>query len=356
MTLIMLAMLELFPVRACAEPGSPHYFITIHNGASAFENSPERLEDSRRALLEMIRLADAGHLRLTLLFSAQYAFYIASDPARLAELEGWKKSGHEIGAYHEGPDAEDWDGYSDLPPEALARARKGKKTVVKAFGHREYFAALARLEAEMKTGCMTGSADREFSAAGPAYETCPGPERGAAGAAKKTGAGSDGINYSLGVFGNKKTLSCAHPFDRAGSAASKKAFLGMAAGVYGVSFKSAPSEFGAYYAWLKFLKSEDPRGLRNRTVSGIVEGKLLPEKKFKPAAEPLEAEKREVAARPVSAEQKFPRLRRVPGLSGLGESGLSGPPRRLCLGYCGDGVCDVFERAFHGRCPRDCGK
>ena len=53
----------------------------------------------------------------------------------------------------------------------------------------------------------------------------------------------------------------------------------MTSGVYGTSFKSSPSEFGAFYAWLAFLRSVDPLGVKSRTASAVVESGLLPERK-----------------------------------------------------------------------------
>ncbi len=340
----------LSPGLSWAGLGEPHYFITLHNGVSDLRDGEEQLAASHKALQEMVKLADDQHVRLTLLFDAQYAVYMASDPVRMAELDGWKKTGHEIGSYHAGPDVKAWDGYSDLPAGEAAQTR----------GHQEFFCALSRLEPEIKTGCTIGGADKVFYAASPAYETCRDAERRNARAAVKADAGFDGINYSLTLLGNKKLLSCSHPSDRAGSAASKKAFLSMVSGVYGVSFNSSPSEFGAFYAWLEFLKSDDPQGLRNRTVSGIVEGKLLPEKKAQVPAQTKAAEKRGAPAQPEPTEQKLPRIKPARGLHRQEDIIMFGPPRRAGRleqrGYCGDGICDAFERSHPGRCPRDCGR
>ena len=362
MTRIILLFMLLSPAPSRAGVDGPHYFITVHNSVSDPARGAEKLEESHKALLEMIKLADGQHVRLTLLFDAQYAVYMSSDPARLSELEGWKRTGHEIGAYHAGPDSGAWDGYSDLSPEELARARKEPVRAAGSPGHKEYLSALSRLEPEIKTGCMIGreDADKEFYAAAPAYETCRGPELKNEGNAERTNAGFDGINYSLTAQGGKRSLSCSHPSDRAGSAASKKAFLSMVSGVYGVSFNSATSEFGAFFAWLEFLKNDDPHGLRNRTVSGVVEGKLLPEKKAQPPAVSKEAEKREVAAQPEPEKQNIPRIKPARNLHRQEDIIMFGPPRRDSRlekrGYCGDGICDAFERSHPGRCRRDCGK
>ena len=302
----------------------------------------------------MVQLAGVQHVRLTLLFSAQYADYISSSPARVTALEGWKKGGHEVGAYHQGPDTKAWDGYSDLSRGALARVRSGKAPG-SVPGHAEYFSALGRLASKIKTGCMGGQADKDFLAAAPEYEVCAGAE--------KTGLTPRGVNWVIlsytGSGGAKKRLSTSCPSDKAGIEAAKKAFFAMGGGVYGAAFKSSPSEFGAFYAWLQFLKDQDLQCLRSRTVTEAVEEILIAKKAVKSEAKAL-TDIKPAAVVPAEAEKtKFPRLK--PKSSPYSQvdiifgrrfrRGLRTMPRA----YCGDGLCDAMEKRLPGRCPRDCG-
>ena len=352
---ILIALTLFWPVFARAGGPGAYYFIAVQNGAYNFNGGEPQLEESYKALQGMVKLADAQKARLTLLFSAQYAVYIASDPARLAELEGWKKTGHEVGAYHQGPDTRAWDGYSDLSEKELARVRKksGKGDAVP--GHREYFEALGRLEPGIRSGCLTGGADKKFMAAAPVHEICGRPEE-------------KGKNEFLSVSGGTeagiKRLSSFNPGDKAGISAAKKEYFELQLGVYGVSFKSSPSEFGAFYSWLSFLRREDPQGLRSRTVSAVVDGKLLAEKVPKPApksgkAEKAKNEEKQSVQQPEPPRQEVPRLKPLP--STYGKVGSLVPERFLRRknaekqGYCGDAICDAFERARTGLCPRDCG-
>ncbi|MDO8806329.1 MAG: hypothetical protein Q7R35_18085 [Elusimicrobiota bacterium] len=356
MARIIIALMLLWPAAARGAGPGAYYFTAVQNGAYNFKGGEGQLEESYKALQGMVKLADAQNARLTLLFSAQYAVYIASDPARLAELEGWKKTGHEIGAYHQGPETRAWDGYSDLPKEELERVRKEKRKSVPVPGRREYFEALGRLTPEIKSGCVPGSADEGFLAAAPAYEVCARP-------------GDKGINEFLSVTGGgekvKKRLSCFHPSDKAGIAAAKGAFSGLELGVYGASFKSSPSEFGAFYSWLAFLKGRDPQGLRSRTVSAIVDEGLLAEKEAVAAPAVKKTEKQKVQPRAETRKsetprQEIPRLKPVP--SKYGKVGTLVPELQLRRkypgkgGYCGDGICDPFERSHPGRCPGECGR
>jgi hypothetical protein len=330
----------------------------VQNGAFNFKGGDEQLEESYKALKGMIKLAEQQNVKLTLLFTPQYALYITTDPARSSELESWKKSGHEIGAYHQGPETRAWDGYTDLGPEALGRLRKEDRAGKAAPNHRDYAQALAKLDPFIKSGCMIDRADKEFLAAAPPYEVCYGL------GAQKTGA-NDHVQLSGGK--DKKRLNTFHAADKAAVEAAENAFSAMELGAYGAVFKSSPSEFGAFYAWLEFLRRRDPQGLRSRTVANIVDLKLLPEKARTPVnavrgkekkADPLLLTPPQPAAPVEAPRQEIPRLQRVPSLSGSASrvpSGMHDVALPAGRRYCGDGICDAVERAHPGRCPRDCG-
>jgi len=350
---IVIALMLLCTAAARAAGPGAYYFIAVQNGAYNFNGGTEQLAESYKVLQGMVKLADAQGARLTLMFSAPYAVYIATDPARLTELEGWKKTGHEIGAYHQGPDKRAWDGYSDLSKEDLARVRKEDRKGAPAPGHREYFEALSLLASDIKSGCMQDGVDKKFIAAAPEYEICGGSAKN----------GRSGVNESFPAGSGdkaKKRLSCFNPADKAGLEAAKDSFSGLSLGVYGAAFKSSPSEFGAFYSWLSFLRGKDPQGLRSRTVSSIVVSGLLPEKEAGPAPEARKTKKPGVQPQPEVPKTEIPRLKPVPYRYGtVGSPDKRFEPRLRNTrqrGYCGDGICDVFERVRSGRCPRDCGK
>ncbi|HCC47771.1 MAG TPA: hypothetical protein DEQ38_06595 [Elusimicrobia bacterium] len=356
----LILMLLLFPGGARADGGA-HYFTAVQNGAYNFKGGRPGLEESYKALQGMVKLAGERGVRLTLLFSAQYAVYIASDSARLAELQGWNDAGHEIGAYHQGPETRGWDGYSDLAGAELARVRKSTGPL-SAPGHAEFMSALALLQPAIKTGCVIGG-DKKFLAAAPPYEIC----RRSAG----SGAAS-GVNEAVFLApggGPQKSLSSFHPADKAGIEAAQQAFAGMGRGVYGAVFRSTPAEFGAFYAWLTFLGRQDPQGSRSRTVSTVLAGALLPEKKTPPRAAAVKPEKKQplpavkavqAAQRQASPAEEIPKLKPVRSFFGSVGTRVPAPRQHRVVppqkGYCGDGVCDVFERRAPGRCPRDCGQ
>lgn len=377
---LLLLLLLLPPAAARAAGQAPRYFITVLNGPYNFKGGEAQLAESFRALEGMVKLADAQGVRLTLLFSAQYALYVSSAPERLAGLQAWKKTGHEIGAYHVGPQSRAWDGYSDLPAQELSRLRKSPVAAGETPGRSEFFSALAALEPELRSACMPDGADPAFRRAAPPYEVC-----GQDGGQAEKGAGYAGVNESVALRegAGAKGLSVFHPADRDGIAAAQKVFAGMTQGVYGTSFKSSPSEFGAFYAWLAFLRTVDPLGVKSRTAAAVIEAGLLPAVKTargssggkakkagaKPAKKAAAAktsskpESLVMAAPPVWPKEEppareIPRLKPVRSFFGSVSRLMFGKPRTgaPARGSCGDGICDAFERARPGRCPRDCGR
>jgi hypothetical protein len=61
---------------------------------------------------------------------------------------------------------------------------------------------------------------------------------------------------------------------------AKEAFSEMRTGVYGSVNHSSPREWPAFVAWLDFLHARDPSGRQSRTVSEVIEQRLLPEKEI----------------------------------------------------------------------------
>lgn len=388
--LLTAALAFLLTAAAPVAAEGPHYFVAVENGGYNFPGGEKQMAESFKVLEAMVKLAEAQNVRLTLLFSAQYAVYIATDPSRLAELKVWKDAGNEVGAYHVGPWAKGWDGYSDLPARRLARLPGSSSVPGPASGHAAYLAALNKLELNLKTGCMEAAdGDRKFLAAAPPYDICRYRAE-PPGAAPGTQGGNSFIGAAAG--GREKFLSVFHPVEKSGVEDAAKVFAARPDGVYGAVFRSAPSEFGAFYAWLGFLRKQDPRGGRSRTVNTAMNSGLLAERALPRPAPPAEkADKKVRLPRPkpipqpdqTRAEIRIPRLQPVPSFFGsaeripssrhriipygnMGSSFLGNinrmifgvyPKRRAArLGLCGDGVCDVFERSHPGTCPRDCGR
>jgi hypothetical protein len=74
----------------------PYYFIAIYNEPNNKAGGEKNIAERFNYLEEMITKADEYNIKLTLRFSAQWIAYIAENPGRLAMLDEWSQSGHQI--------------------------------------------------------------------------------------------------------------------------------------------------------------------------------------------------------------------------------------------------------------------
>ena len=81
---------------------------------------------------------------------------------------------------------------------------------------------------------------------------------------------------------------------------AKEAFSEMRSGVYGSVNHSSRREWPAFVAWLDFLHGRDPGGRQCRTVSEVIQQRLLPEKEI--PSEVLHASPTPAAPRGLRAE------------------------------------------------------
>ncbi|OYT26976.1 MAG: hypothetical protein B6U97_02615 [Candidatus Altiarchaeales archaeon ex4484_96] len=60
----------------------------------------EQVEKHYPVLKEMVEKANQYNIKLTLMFSAQWADIISEDPKMMSEIKQWQSQGHEISSYH----------------------------------------------------------------------------------------------------------------------------------------------------------------------------------------------------------------------------------------------------------------
>jgi hypothetical protein len=75
---------------------APYYLIAIYNETGNKAGSEKNIAERFNYLEEMITRADEFNIKLTLRFSVQWNAYITGNPGRLAMLDGWSHSGHQI--------------------------------------------------------------------------------------------------------------------------------------------------------------------------------------------------------------------------------------------------------------------
>ncbi len=305
----------------------PYYFIAIHN--EPHNSEPEgrkKIEKSYAILKKMVKKADEYNIKLTLMFTAQWADYISESPERTTEFEEWKKQGHEIAAHHHSIYHGNWDGYTDYAKEEAENQRiKQGKTPEEYLGTLDDFIKkLKKINPNIHSGCMNAEDKKEMPDE-IYYDTCSGfANHGEPGKRERdSDTSKKGKNeyITVGVYKNIARKWLAHyqtTLDRRQQKA-QEVFNSMNSGVYGSVNHSAIHEESAFYSWLEFLHSKDPTGEKSRTVSEIIDQKLIPEKLI---------------------PEELVNKRFLP----------------LPQNKCGDNICDEIERANPNLCPRDCEK
>lgn len=317
----------------------PYYFIAIHNEPVHHAGGEAMLARDYETLKKMIERANEYNIKLTLMFTAQWAEYISESPERMADLEEWKKQGHEIAAHHHSIYHGNWDGYTDYSQEEAEAQRISQNCTPEEYLGTldDYMAALKKINPNIKSGCVNDEPDKNEMPDGIIYDTCSGyanrGEVGRRGAVMNPEEMGKNEYVSVGVWKNITRKWLTHfqitTAEREGKA--EKLFLTLnSSQVYGAVTHSVMGEQEAqFYEFLEFLHSKDPNAEKSRTVAEIIEQKLLPEKNLSPAL--------------VSA--KYPVFASC--------SQYTGAPANQSE-KCGDEICDSFEKANPNLCPKDC--
>lgn len=236
-------------------------------------------------LAQMVERADEYGIKLTLMFTAQWADYIAESPARLAELHSWAENGHEIAAHHHSVYHGNWDGYTDYSPaEAIAQREKRDKKPEPYLGTLDdYIEKLRQINPDIHSGCMNSEHDKNSMPDPIIYDTCSGfANFGPPGRRLADGASPEkGKNeyISTGTFGGIQRWWLAH-YQITVAQRQQQAqavFNSMDSGVYGSVTHSIPDQAPPYYDFLEFLHEKDPSAAGSRTLSEVIEQKLIPE-------------------------------------------------------------------------------
>lgn len=306
---------------------TPYYFVAIHNEALPDPLYPEvTLEKSYITLKEIIAKADSFNIKLTLMFTPQWVDYINSDNNRLEDLKKWKLKGHEIAAHHHAIKHPNWDGYTNMTKdEAITLREKLRKDHMSEeyLGTMDdYINKLQEINPFINSGCVGKFIDMPDNFI---YDTCSGV--GNTGYTKQKLLDEDpkkGINEYISSFIingiERKYLAHAQITTEDRLLEAKEIINSMdPTGVYGAvahSIKNNPAtnQGDAIYIleYLDFLHEKDPKGFKSKTISEIIENKLLPIEKISENDDGNSIEK------------------------------------------CGDGICDVVETNNLQICPQDC--
>ncbi len=257
------------------------YFIAIHNEPYNAPGGELQIEKEYQILKQMIEKADQYNIKLTLMFTPQWADYISGSSERLNDLERWRGCGHEIAGHHHSIHHGDWDGYTDY---TLAEIIDRVGDASRYLGTLEDFIEkLRKINPEIKSGCMNDERDKRALPDQIIYDTCSGlanfgePGRRLSDAVDP----EKGCNYyvSVGSYKNMERKWLTHYLmnNEQRQLSARSVFGSMDSGVYGVVMHSTEKEAPAYYSFIEFLHQRDEAGSRSKTVSHIIDRQMLPE-------------------------------------------------------------------------------
>lgn len=264
-------------------PASPYYFVAIHCEPPVVD----ALDANYLALRRMVEKANRSGVRLTIMFAAPWAKYIAESPQRMAEVRIWRSQGHEIGAHHHGIDHGVWDGYTDYEGwyADMLREQKGLDPYPYNGTLQDLIRDLRPLGGPLTSGCMNDEEDKAELPKEIIYDTCSGYANFAAAGRRVSDIGEPmkGVNEFVtagwwdGVF--RRWIAHYRITDFAEQVGARDAFMRTPeGGVYGVAFHAMRSHASAFGAYLDFLSGQDPGARKSLTVREIIESRLLPER------------------------------------------------------------------------------
>ena len=272
-----------------ASPSSiPYYFIAIHN-----EPRVEDLEKNYDALKQLVAKANQYNMKLTLMFTPQWADFIVNNSQRKAELENWKKQDHEIAGHHHSVNHSGvWDGYTyGSEEEALEIRRRMGKNETYLGDLNDYTTELKKLNPNIHSGCMNDEGDKNNLPDEIIYDTCSGyanfgQPRIKLGDSKAEKGKNEFISVGTVNGIERKWLTHTHVFIEGDRKEIEPVFNSMNGNVFGVVTHSVRDfsvshgdQAGEMMKFMDFLHSKDPTGEKSRTVSEIIEQKLSPMEK-----------------------------------------------------------------------------
>ncbi len=262
--------------------GPTHHFVAVHCDPGTGAQPELQFENLR----QMIAVADALNMKLTLMLTPPWVTYIRSDSAREAEVLQWAQRGHELAGHHHSiyhPGT--WDGYSDFT-EVERRAVLGTRAdLVEHLGPLDDLQEIIRsLVPNFVSGCANGERDKRVVPTGFRYDTCPGFYTTDAYPLGTRLMGSDSLAGQndfilIGRIDGREHKFLNHGLiSRAFQAQSQAAFRAADGGVFGVVVHTKSADVVALTTWLNFV-SESGTTLPV-TVREAIESTDLPEREL----------------------------------------------------------------------------
>ena len=264
----------------------PYYFIAIHNEPNNEPGGKKNIEESFQYLIEMIAKADEYNIKLTLMFSAQWAAYIAENPGRLAMLNEWKENGHEIACHHHGIYHDSWDGYTNYSMQEARQIRleMGKQNEKYKGTLKDFIFELKKLNPDIESGCFSDEKNKDVIPDEIIYDTCLGFsdcsewEETPGDTSLKRGINEYILSGTVNGIERKWLAHSRITNEKLLNGAIKTFEKLDSSVVYGAFAQSIKEQMPFFYAYLDYLHSLDPEGLNSKTLISVIEKQLIPDK------------------------------------------------------------------------------
>lgn len=314
-------------------PDIPYYFLAIHNEPS----QGKILASQYQILRNYIKTADKYNIKLTLMFTTPWIQYISSSKARIKEVRGWQKKGHEISSHHHEYYHFGFDGYSRYSESEVKKKRDKAGLAPKPYRGTidDYSKIILSFDPNIQSGCPNEEPDKSTMPDFVRYSTCSGLSNSGTPENKHfTNRAQKAVNDYI-IVGEvngieRKWLShflfhkdMKASIDTFQSMNGKQVFGGVVHSTYNAGQDNATIQF------IEFLGQIDPAGTRSKTVSEIIEERLLPQKRVsKTLLQRIDTEKAPNIRKNIFSKKN--------------------------KGRCGDKICDNHEKFKPGLCPQDC--
>lgn len=261
--------------------GGRYYFYAFHNEPHLTESEVAVAFPKLRSRVEK---ASGYGIKLTLMMGISWADYFVKHPNDANEVRQWASKGHELSSHHHSAYHPKPDGFASSQAFYETTASPSAKKS-KAFQgtYAEWTRRQQLFNPTLKSGCAGDEADKSVMPSIIAYDSCSGflmhGPVGVRGAARDSAQGFAEYVLSGTTLDGINRRWLAHTFldTSAELDSAKSTFLTIANGVYGaVNHSDDDAELAIADQWIEFLHQQDPSGAKSVTLTGAIEGQLLP--------------------------------------------------------------------------------
>ncbi len=256
--------------QSCEVAGKlPYSFFAVHLEPQTANSN------TFKTLKEFVETADSYNVKLTLMFTPQWAEMVLADNKKLALVRQWEAAGHEIAAHHHGPSHPGtWDGYTNAENWQELREKFGKAEQYLG-DMNDYLEILEKLPrgGRIFSGTLTDKCTDTppgviYDAAGPFIE---GKTPEGRTTIIRTHLFNNVLTYKLYIKALRIDESTLREIKEQYNSLKEKEIMGVA--THASNFAGKDKEL--ILSWFEFLHNKNPNGRYSLTVTDLMENHIL---------------------------------------------------------------------------------